>query len=143
MGGLSTNIRDHLDLPAAKAIYRTMIMPVFTYCGILQLNLSQTQLTRLSLFHDRSMSVVYKGEQASDHIISVVNANKLRACKLVHKCIDNDICDLFKSYFTIQHHGKETRNNNNILKLPAIRTEYAHKSFYFMKLRSIMNYPLN
>ena len=25
------NIRDHLDLLAAKTIYRTMIMPVFTY----------------------------------------------------------------------------------------------------------------
>ena len=136
------NIRDHLDLPAAKVIYRTMIMPVFTYCGILQLNLSQTQLTRLSLFHDRSMSVVYKGEQASDYIISVVNANKLRACKLVRKCIDNNVCDLFKSYFTVQHHGKEMRNNDNILKLPAIRTEYARKSFYFMGAKIYNELPI-
>ena len=117
-------------------------MPEFTYYGILQLNLSRTQLTRLPLFHDRSMSVVYKGEQASDYIISVVNPNKLRAWKLERRCIDNDVCDLFKSYFTVQHHGKETRNNNNILKLPAIRTEYARKSFYFMGAKIYNELPI-
>jgi hypothetical protein len=52
---------------------------------------------------------VFKGEQAGEqHLISAVNANKLRACKLVRKCIDNDICDIFKNYFTVQQHGRET-----------------------------------
>ena len=31
---LLVKIRDHLDLPSAKAIYRAMLCLYFTYCGI-------------------------------------------------------------------------------------------------------------
>ena len=32
---LLVKIRDHLDLHSAKVIYRAIIVPIFTYCGIL------------------------------------------------------------------------------------------------------------
>ena len=69
---LLVKIRDHLDLPSAKVIYRAMIMPIFTYCGILQLNPNRSQLNRLSSFHDRSISVVFNGKHASQNLPAVV-----------------------------------------------------------------------
>ncbi len=41
-----------------------------------------------------------------------------------------------------QQHGIETRNNKHLLKLPAIRTEYARKSFYFMGAKLYNELPL-
>ena len=82
-------------------------------------------------------------------LLLLLNANKIRAFKLVQKCIDKDIWDIFKDYFTIQDYGKEARNANKSLKMPKIRTEYAHKSFCYtggkiynelpLKIRKIAN----
>ena len=71
-----------------------------------------------------------------------MNANKICACKLVWKCIDKDICDIFKDHFAIQDHEKETRNANNSLKMPKIRTEYARKSFYCTGAKIYNDLPL-
>ena len=71
-----------------------------------------------------------------------MNASKIRACKLVRKCIDKDICGIFKNHFRIQNHGKETRNANNSLQLPKIRTEYARKSFYYTGAKIYNELPL-
>ena len=139
---LLAKLRDYLDIPSAKAIYRTMILPTFTYCGILQLKITQTQLNRLTSLHDWTLLVVFDGAGAGQDRPSVVAGNKIRACKLVRKCLDNDICDILKNYFTLQQHERETRNNKLILKLPSIKSEYAHKSFYFMSAKVYDDLPL-
>ena len=125
-------LRRHLDMAAAKAIYRTMILPTFTFSGILLLKLTETQVKRLSTFHDRSRRIVLGDSGNCDEIQSVVNANKIRACKLVRKCIDKDICDAFQGYFNINDHTVRTRNHQSLLKIPKIKTEFARKSFRFM-----------
>ena len=51
-------------------------------------------------------------------------------------------CDSFKTYFTLENHARETRNNEYLLKLPTIRTEYARKSFYFMGAKLYNDLPL-
>ena len=104
--------RSCLDNATANTIYRTMILPKFTYCGILQLKLTYTQISRLSSFYSRSLKIVYGDETADQGLMSVINANKMRACKLVRKCLDKDICEYFQNYFTLIEHEKETRNNN-------------------------------
>ena len=119
-----------------------MIMPVFTYCGVLQMKLSETKMKQLKAFHDRCLKIVYDGEKSNEGLPSVMNANKIRACKLVRKCIDKDICDIFKDYFAIQGHGKETKNATNSLKMPKIRTEYAWKSFYYTGAKIYNELPL-
>ena len=40
---LLQKIRPQLNLPSAKAIYQGMIIPILTYCGVLNLNLTTTQ----------------------------------------------------------------------------------------------------
>ena len=78
-----------------------------------------------------------------DEIQSVTNANNIRACKLVRKCINKDICDTFQGYFEINDHKMGTRNNQCLVKLPKIRTEYARKPFRFMGAKIYNELPVN
>ena len=73
----------------------------------------------------------------------VINANKMRACKLVRKCFDKDICGHFQNYFTLIEHEKETRNNNCTLRLPNIKREYTRKSFLYMGAKVYYELPLD
>ena len=123
---------DYLDLASAKAIYRSLILPTFTYSGILQLKITDTQYKRLASFHDRSLRTIQGNSNNCDEIQSVTHVNKIRAYKLVRKCINKDICDTFQGYFEIDDHKIDTRNNQCRVKLSKIRTEYARKSFRFM-----------
>ena len=63
-------------------------------------------------------------------------------CKIARKCIDKDICDTFKDHFTIQNHGKDTRNADHSLKMIKIRIEYARKSFYYTGAKIYNELPL-
>ena len=136
-------LRDYLDLTSAKAIYGSMILSTFTYSGILQLKTTDTQYKRLASFHDRSLRTIQGNSSTCDEIQSVTNANKIRACKLVRKCIDKDICDTFQGYFEINGHKMRTRNNQCLVKLPKIETEYARKSFRFMGAKICNELPIN
>ena len=95
---LLAKLRDYLDVTSAKRIYRLMILPTFTYCGILQLKLTTTQSNRLPSFYDRSLEVIQGNASAQSEIISVINTNTIRACKLVRKCTDRETCDSVRGY---------------------------------------------
>ena len=55
---LLAKIRGYLAVTSAKRIYCLMILPTFTYCGILQLKLITTQCNRLSSFYNRSVKAI-------------------------------------------------------------------------------------
>ena len=57
---LLAKIRNHLDIESAKAIYRSMVLPVLTYCGILNLKLTRTQENKLNSFHNHAMQIIAK-----------------------------------------------------------------------------------
>ena len=59
---LLARLRKHLDSQSARDVYCSMIMPVFTYCGVLRMNLSETKMNQPKAFHDRCLKVVYDGE---------------------------------------------------------------------------------
>ena len=140
---LLANLRSSMDNTTASTIYRTMILPTITYCGILLLKLTNTQIVRLFLFHSRSLKIVYGAETTKYGLMSVINANKMRACKLVRKCLRKDICEHFQNYFTLIEHEKETRSNNCSLRLPRIKNEYARKSFLYMSAKVYNELPLD
>ena len=139
---LLAKIRDSLDLTAAKAVYDSMILPTFTYCGVLQLKLTSTQVKRLSSFHDRCLRIINGHSKNPTAIQSVVNAKNIRACKLVRKCLDNDICENFQGYFELQKHKTKTRNSQCLIRLPSIKIEYARKSFHFMGAKLYNELPI-
>ena len=108
---LLSKLRFYIDQIAASAIYRFMILPTFMYCSILHLKLTQTQIDKLSSFHAQALKVVFANENLDQELPSAIYVNKIRACKIVRKCLSNDICDYFKDYLTLQYHKKKTRNN--------------------------------
>ena len=119
-----------------------MILPTFTYCGILQFKYTDTQLSRLSSFYSRVLKIVSRDERPNQKLTSVVNANKTRTCKLVRKCQRRETCEQLQNHFTLQEHERQTRNNNYTLKLPRIKTEYARKPFVFMGAKAYNEVPL-
>ena len=66
-----------------------------------------------------------------------------RACKLVRKCLDNDICKNFQGYFELQQHKTQTRNSKCLIRLPCIKAEYARKSFHFMGAKLYDELPID
>ena len=56
---LLSKIRPNLNVNAAKAIYNCMILPILTYCGVLNLNLTETQLNKLTSLQERATKVVF------------------------------------------------------------------------------------
>ena len=120
-----------------------MILPTFTYCGVLQLKLTTTQSNRLASFYDHSLKVIQGNASAQSDIPSVINANKIRACKLVSKCTDREASDIFRGNFEVQEHATKTRNNQCSLKLPRIKTEYGPKPFRFMGAKIYNELPID
>ena len=129
---LLAKLRDYLDVTSAKSIYRLMVLPTFTYCGILQLKSTTTRSNRFASLYDCSLKVTQGNASTQSDITSVINTNNIRACKLVRKCTDIEACDIFRGYFEVQEHATKTRNNQCLKELPRVKTEYARKSFRFM-----------
>ena len=121
-------IRPYIDSKCAKVLYQSMILPLFTYCGTLQLNYSKTQQKRLHSFHRRGMDLV----KSSDNVPSPIDMNKVHSLIIVHRCVHDDVCGNFKKYFEIVTHIKTTRNVGSFLKLRKLKLEYARSSFYYM-----------
>ena len=137
---LLARLRHCLNLRSAVAIYQSMILPIFTYCGILMLKLSHTQLSRLESFHCRSVKILSR--EGGIKIPLVSDVIKKRACTLVRKCLDGNVCSTLQKYFTVINHNKETRNNAYLLRLPAVKTEYARRSFFFMGAKVYNELPI-
>ncbi len=67
-----------------------MIVPLFTYSGLVNLNLTQTNRNKLSLFHDCAVNLIStdNGQDLTVSVSSVESLNKHRACIFVRKCLD-------------------------------------------------------
>ena len=90
---LLSKIRPNLNVNAAKAIYNCMILPILTYCGVLNFNLTQTQLNKLVSLQERATKLVFLNGTPELGLQSVTNCKKKRACELVKKIVVSDICD--------------------------------------------------
>ncbi len=55
---LLRKIRPFLNTLAAKAIYQGMIVPILTYCGLINLHLSQSREDKLLAFHHRALDII-------------------------------------------------------------------------------------
>ena len=54
----------------------------------------------------------------------------------------HNVCDVMKEYFTKNAHGKNTRNQEQSVKLPLMKTECGRKGLYFMATKEYNNLPL-
>ena len=139
---LLSKLGGELDVKAAMAVYQSMILPTFTYCGILLLCNTKTQLNKLHSFHKRAEAIVNRYSVNKIPLQSVPNANKKRECILVRSCLDNKVIEPFKNYFQLIEHPIRTRNTSKIICLPKIKLEYARKSFAFTGAKVYNMLPL-
>ena len=137
---LLAKIRNHLDIESAKAIYRSMFLPMLTYCGILKLKLNKAQENKLTSFHNRAMEIIARNR--SCEIISPMTALKRRACMLTHNILQNNVCHAFSKYFIYQEHSKNKRNNKYRIYIPRLRTKYARKGFFYKGAMTFNELPL-
>ena len=91
----------------------------------------------------RSSVIINEYSKKSTATHSVANAKRTRACILVRKCLDNDICENFQGYFELQQHKTQTRNSECLIRLPCIKTEHARKSFHFMGAKLYNELPID
>ena len=97
-------IRCFLDSQTACKIYRSMIVTFVTNYGI------SSQSGKLTALHVRALRVIGRNSKECN-VVSPERANTKRACVLVHKIINNDICVALQCHFKRHAHNKTTRNN--------------------------------
>ena len=119
-----------------------MIVPVVTYCGILNLKLTTGQSRKLAALHERAIRIIVTNSKECS-VLSPEKSNIKRACVLVHNILNNDICDALQSHITTHEHIKTTRNNKCLATLPRIKTEYGRKGFYYMGAKLYNDLPIN
>ena len=138
---LLSKLRCFLDSTTACKLYRSMIVPVVTYCGILNLKPTTGQSRKLAALHERARRIIgMRSKECS--VLSPERSNIKRACILVHNILNNDICDALQNHITTHEHTKTTRNNKCLATLPRIKTEYARKGFHYMGAKLYNNLPI-
>ena len=126
---LLCKLRPYMTADACSMLYKSMVMPILTYCGILHLNKAQTLINKSNALHERVCRIL--GSDKSLSIKSPETIIRSRALVTVRKCIEGDMCNNFRSYFEIHQHTKSTRNSGTLLKLPNLKLEFFRGSFCY------------
>ena len=112
------------------------------YCAISNLNFTTTQLNRLESI-DRRSDAIIKGQSNADiKNTKIYDLIKIRSCSLVEKSLTkpNEL-ECFNDYFNLMTNN--TRNHNNILRLPKVKLESGKNSFRFMVAKLFNDLPLD
>ena len=134
-------LRPNLSQKAAKSIYESVIVPVFTYCSLIFINTTTTEKMKLDSFHKRALKVINWKCNSSVSLPSINTVFKKRACEFVAFCLTTDI-EQFKSYFELIRHQRSTRNNGFIIRIPNMKLEYARKSVKYSCCKIFNDLPL-
>ena len=126
---LLKTLRPYLSSVAASNVYNMMVTPLLTYCGIINLKHTKSQLDKFISIDKRARAIV--NDNAIKIPSSIEKQIYKRACILVRKSLSYVLCDNFENYFTINKHAKETRNHLLLLNLPKVKLKFSRKSFYF------------
>ena len=110
---LLSKLREHLTSTAATRIFQMMIVPIITYSGMVKLSLTKIQLRKLDSIERRAQEII-GNDVYIPHLDKLI---KKKACVVVRKCLDKEICNNFQEYFKINELNCGTRNNGIMLKL--------------------------
>ena len=135
---LLRRIRYTIDAKTSFTIYRAIILPILTYCPLVNLSTSETCNDHLKRLERRAKSIVFR---TLPDFPDVATINRKRCCIFVYKCLKNDVCANFSNYFTTITSQTITRNNGLLIRLRKVKTEVARKSFYFQGARLYNELP--
>ena len=131
----------NLTFEAAKSVYQSMVVPIFSFSCIVNLNISKSKIEKLSSIHWCASSVVniHGDKFKPDHLY---NISHRQACLLVKKCLDGLTCQNFHNYFKFNTHNIRTHNQGKLLILPDVWLGTTQSAFFFMGTRIFNSLPL-
>ena len=94
--------------------------------------MSKSRKDKLSLFHDRAVDIIRSNTDHEVQIKTHLSTNQIKACQLVRRCMEGNVCSNLKNYFVKRDHKVATRNNGYQVELQRIRLEYSRGYFYCM-----------
>ena len=99
---LLAKIRPFLSVEAAFKIFEMVIVPVLLYSSLIHLQLTATQAKKFKSI-ERRAKIIIGGEKK---ICGLERRAKKKACKMVRKCLDNELCYNFDGYFRLMNMEK-------------------------------------
>jgi hypothetical protein len=136
---LLQRLRSQLTTKAATAIYKSMLVPLFTYCSIITCQTNETHKKKVKSFENRARKIIYKDCQIVPGIPSIEHLMKKRLLQNVYKCLNGETIENFKNYFEILTNN--TRNKNILLRMPKIKLESSKKSFFYYGAKCFNELP--
>ena len=122
---------------AAELIYKMTILPILTYSSTIKTSFTRTQLLKFSSIERRASTIIGK---PVDKISKTMEQNTLT---MVRKCVRHEFNHaILDNYFEIHNHGKKSRNDGLVFKVPKIKLEIARSSYYFGGIKIFNNLPL-
>ena len=104
---------------------------------------SQSHKNRIESIERRARVVIKSNNLTVDiRIPKIAAVVRKRACTVVFDNLQHNVCGVMKEYFTKNAHGKNTRNEEQSVKLPLMKTEFGRKGLYFMAAKEYNNLPL-
>ena len=135
---LLQRIRGYLTVSSAETIFNSMIRPILTYSNAIKTSLNATQLSRFESLEKRAANIIRA--KLSKTIKSSIDQ---QICVLVKNCLQRKVGHgVFDNYFDITKHGKQTRNNKCMIRLPRINLESSRPSLYYGGAKVFNNLPL-
>ena len=77
---LLSKLCPNLNVKPAKMIYTSTVIPVLTYCGIVNLNLSKTLLGKFDRIHEWAVGIIIKTNPVKS--TPIMNYVKRHACQI-------------------------------------------------------------
>jgi len=143
---LLSKLRSNLTKKAAQSVYQSMIVPLFLFNSVTNLNYSRTKIAKLDSLRRRAYTIINnKCSNAENETIvlkSLSDLSKQHACILIRKCLDGSVCENFINYFSFNLHSARTRNEGSLLVVPKIRLESTRSSFFFMGVTVFNSLPI-
>ena len=102
-------------------------------------------MKRIESLECRSLYIIRstKAASVSLRVPSIDAGVKMRSCKLVLDTLQDNVCDAMKDYFVINAHGKNTRNDKHLVKLPQVKSEFGCEGFYYQAGKEFNDLPLS
>ena len=122
-------IRSNVSPAVAESIYFSMILPILLYCYPMYCNISTTSNAKLQSLHNSAEKIVNSSNGLKRE--SLVTVGKRRVFVDVFKSLNNIGPEIQLNKFEKFDHGKNTRGNNSLLKLPKVKTESGRSMFSF------------
>ena len=110
---LLNNIRRSINSYTAECIYKSIIMPVLTYCIAVANSYCNSKQLKMKRIERRSISIIEGNSKNIDvKLPSFQNTIKNWSCMLTFDSIYGYSCEAFQNCFERLDHLHNTRNNN-------------------------------